>query len=50
MFKVMALIQTNGGSITREVGGFGGADGLQAAEKWAAYWRTVPTALLVWVA
>jgi hypothetical protein len=50
MFNVMALIQTSGGSVTREVGEFGGADGLQSAESWAAYWRTVPTVLLVWVA
>lgn len=49
MFKVMAMIQTNGGSITRVVGEFGGADGLQAAEDCRPYWAEQSTTLTTWI-
>lgn len=50
MFKVMALMQTNGGSMTRVVGEFGGDDALAAAEACRDYWTAAPRALLVWIA
>lgn len=50
MFKVMAMIQTNGGSITRVVGEFGGPDGLQAADAWRIEVLTRPTTLAAWIA
>lgn len=49
MFKVMVMLQTNGGSITREVGAFGGKNGLQRAESFKAYWMEQPRTLIVWI-
>lgn len=50
MFKVMAMLQTNGGSSTRVVGEFGGDDALQTATDWCAYWSAQPGCLLAWIA
>ncbi len=49
MFKVMATLQTNGGSITRCVAECGGPDGLQAAETARLYWAEQPHTLLTWI-
>ena len=45
----MVMLQTNGGSITREVGAFGGDDGLQRAESFKTYWLEQPRTLIAWI-
>jgi hypothetical protein len=50
MFKVMAMLQTLNGSITRCVGEFGGEDGLQRAEDFRLWWAERPGTLTTWLA
>lgn len=49
MFKVMAALQTLNGIVVREVGQFGGPDGLQQAEDFRIFWSDQPRTLVAWV-